>query len=273
MALICVSSAHGSPGATTLALLAAGCWPRPAVVIEADPAGGVLAVRYGLGRTPGLADLAAAVDTHAPSDALWGSAQALPGGLRVVVAPESGDVTVGILDDVAGPLGRWCLPIDNVDVIVDCGRTFTGIPTVALMESASAVLVVARSTADELYPAAHRVHALAERTGCEHLGLVLVGRRPHRPDEVAAQLHVPVLGVVDDDPRTAQAFVRGGGAGRALRRSPLVRSVQALVDDLAVRLGLTDADEPPAHLPSSGSHLVQSLSEAVLSTGEGGAAR
>jgi hypothetical protein len=138
------------------------------------------------------------------------------------------------------------------------------------------VLVVARSTADELYPAAHRVHALAERTGCEHLGFVLVGRRPHRPDEVATQLHVPVLGVVDDDPRTAQAFARGGGAGRALRRSPLVRSVQALVDDLTVRLGLTDvadADAPPAHLQPTGPHLVRSLSETVLSAGERGAAR
>jgi MinD-like ATPase involved in chromosome partitioning or flagellar assembly len=248
MALICVGSAHGSPGATTLALLAAGCWPRPVVVVEADPAGGVLAVRYGLSRTPGLADLAAAVDTHAPAQALWSSAQTLPGGLRVVVAPESGEVTVGILDDVAGPLARWCLRLEDVDVIVDCGRTLPGSPSVALMGAADAVLVVARSTADQLYPSAHRVHALVAQTGCEHLGLVLVGGRPHRAEEVVTQLRVPVVGVVDDDPRTAQAFAAGGGAGRALRRSPLVRSAQGLVDDLAAALGVSAvAVEPAAH--------------------------
>jgi MinD-like ATPase involved in chromosome partitioning or flagellar assembly len=248
MALICVSSAHGAPGATTLALLAAGCWPRPVVVVEADPAGGVLAVRYGLSRTPGLADLAAAVDTHAPAQALWSSAQTLPGGLRVVVAPESGEVTVGILDDVAGPLARWCLRLEDVDVIVDCGRTLPGSPSVALMGAADAVLVVARSTADQLYPSAHRVHALVAQTGCEHLGLVLVGGRPHRAEEVVTQLRVPVVGVVDDDPRTAQAFAAGGGAGRALRRSPLVRSAQGLVDDLAAALGVSAvAVEPAAH--------------------------
>jgi hypothetical protein len=108
MALVCVTAAHGAPGVTTLALLAAGSWPRPAVVVEADPSGGALAVRYGLGRTPGLADLAAAVDTHASVSALWSSAQSLPGGLRVVAAPESGEVTVGILDDVpAGWPAGW----------------------------------------------------------------------------------------------------------------------------------------------------------------------
>jgi tRNA C32,U32 (ribose-2'-O)-methylase TrmJ len=83
---------------------------------------------------------------------------------------------------------------------------------------------------------------------------------------------VPVLGVVDDDPRTAQAFAAGGGAGRALRRSPLVRSVQGLVDDLAARVGLSAADgEPAAHLrsPRPGG----SRREADSSTAAGGAQR
>jgi hypothetical protein len=247
MALICVTSAHGAPGATTLSLLVAGCWPRPAVVVEADPSGGVLAVRYGLGRTPGLADLAAAVDTHAPASALWSSAQSLPGGLRVVPAPESGDVAVGILDDTSGPLARWLQRLEDVDVIVDCGRSHPGSPAVALMSGADAVLVVARAAADQLYPSAHRAHTLAAQTGCHRLGLVLVGNGPHRPEEVTAQLQVPVVGVVDDDARTARAFV-GGGGGRALRRSPLVRSVNVLAGALAAELGVPAKAEVAAHL-------------------------
>ena len=69
------------------------------------------------------------------------------------------------------------------------------------------------------------------------LGLVLVGERPHGSREVTDQLGVRVLGVVADDARTARLLRQGGGA-RALRRSPLVRSVASLVDDLGDRLGI-----------------------------------
>jgi MinD-like ATPase involved in chromosome partitioning or flagellar assembly len=217
------------------------------VVVEADPSGGALAVRYSLGRTPGLADLAAAVDTHAPVSALWSSAQSLPGGLRVVAAPESGEVTVGILDDVAGRLARWLGRHEDLDVIVDCGRSIPGSPTAPLLAAADVVLVVARSTADQLYPTAHRVHALSTEEGAGTVGVVLVGDGPHAAGEVAAQLKVEVLGVVADDPRTAGAFA-GGGTGRASRRAPLVRSVNVLVEGLAARLGVTAETRDPAHL-------------------------
>ena len=248
--MICVTSAHGAPGVTTLSLLIAGCWPRPTAVIEADPSGGVLAVRYGLGRSPGLADLAARVGTHASESALWSSAQTLPGGLRVVVAPESGEVASGILDDVAGSLARWLRQLDGVDVVVDCGRSIPGSPTGALMTVADAVLVVARTSPDQLYSAAHRTHALAAQADAGAVGVVLVGDGPHGADEVADQLKVDVLGVVADDPRTAGAFA-GEGAARSTRRSPLVRSAGTLVDGLAGRLGVTGVVEGAAHLKSA----------------------
>lgn len=267
MALVCVTSAHGAPGVTTLSLLAAACWPRPAVVVEADPSGGVLAVRYGLGRTPGLADLAAAVDTHASASALWGSAQSLPGGLRVVAAPESGEVTVGILDDVAGPLANWLQRLEDVDVIVDCGRSVPGSPTTALMAGADTVLVLARPIADQLYPAAHRAHSLAAQAGAGTVGVVLVGDGPHGAGEVAAHLKVAVLGVVADDPRTAGAFA-GEGTGRASHRAPLVRSVNVLVEGLAVRLGVVAETEDPAHMEATRPRWTNRTSR--VSTAEGG---
>lgn len=267
MALICVTSAHGAPGATTLALLVAGCWPRPTVVVEADPSGGVLAVRYGLGRTPGLADLAAAVDTRASVSALWSSAQSLPGGLPVVAAPESGEITVGILDDVARPLARWLRGLEDVDVFVDCGRSTPGSPTTALMAAADTVLVVARPAADQLYPTAHRVHALATQAGPGAVGVVLVGDGPHGAGEVATQLKVDVLGVVADDPRTAGAFA-GGAAGRASRRAPLVRSVNVLAESLAGRLGVTPEAEDATHGDAPGTRRDDRAS--TLSTSAGG---
>ena len=40
MAVICLTSASGSPGVTTTAVGLAFCWPRPVLLVEADPTGG-----------------------------------------------------------------------------------------------------------------------------------------------------------------------------------------------------------------------------------------
>jgi hypothetical protein len=253
VALMCVGSVRGAPGATTVALCVAACWPRPVALVEADPAGGVLATRYALGRSPGLADLAAAVENHASSGVIWNTAQALPGGLPAVVAPESGEITGGILRDVAGSLGRWCASLDEVDVVADCGRVAADSAALGLVRAADAVLVVCRPRAEELYAAAHRLHALAGTDNGERprgwVGLVLVGRGPHGPDEVTAQLGVPVVGVIEDDPRAATA-IRDGGSARVLRRSLLVRSVQGFVDELTARLGVGAPSEPAPPAPA-----------------------
>ncbi len=45
MGVVTFLSAKGSPGVTTTALLAAALWPRPALLLEADPAGGDVAAR------------------------------------------------------------------------------------------------------------------------------------------------------------------------------------------------------------------------------------
>jgi MinD-like ATPase involved in chromosome partitioning or flagellar assembly len=247
VALVCVGSVRGAPGVTTLALCVAACWPRPVALVEADPAGGVLATRYGLGRTPGLADLAAAVENRGAATVIWNAAQALPGGLAAVVASESGEITAGILRDVARPLGQWCARLEEADVVADCGRVGAGSPALGLVSAADAVLVVCRPRAEELYPAAHRLRHLASGDNGDaprgRVGLVLVGRRPHGPDEIAAQLGVPVVGVIEDDHRSATA-IRDGGSARALRRSVLVRSVQSFVDELPARLGIAVPAEP-----------------------------
>jgi MinD-like ATPase involved in chromosome partitioning or flagellar assembly len=262
VALVCVGSAHGAPGATTLAVLAAGCWPQPVVLVEADSSGGVLAIRYGLGRSPGLADLAAAVGNHAAPAALWSAAQVLPGGLRVVVAPESGEIVSGILADVAPALGMWCAGLGDADVVVDCGRFCPASPIVGVVAAADAVIVAVRPTAEDLYPAAHRVRALAALAPRAVVGVVLVGSRPYDRGEVSGQLGVRVLGVVDDDAPAAR-IISNGGAARALRRSGLARSVAALVDDLTGRLDVP-ASDPEAPVASSGS-----LAAAVKAMGAG----
>lgn len=233
MAVVCIGSVRGAPGASTLAVLAAACWPRPIALIEADPAGGALAVRYRLGRTPGLAGLAALVRHGVEQEALWQHAQMLPGELPVVVAPESGEVTAGILRDCAPALAAWCAGLEDVDVIIDCGRISFRDVTWPLCVAADETIVVARPRAEELYPAAHRLRAMTEEI--PSAGLVLIGDRPHSPNEISSQLGVQVRGVVADD-SWAAGVLTVGGRSRGLRRSSLVRSVRSFVDDLMYRL-------------------------------------
>lgn len=240
MAVVCIGSVRGAPGATTLAVAVAAVWPRPVVLVEADPHGGVLALRYGLSRHPGLTDLAATVRDAPSVEAVLGAAQPLPGsGLPVVVAPESGSVATHVLADVAASLGTWCAEIDGMDVVVDCGRLGPGSPAIPLLETASELVVVARPQADELYAAVHRLADL--RLG-QQAGLLLVGEQPYNPPNVASPFGVRVAGVVADDPRTARMVCTGEGSVWGLRRSLLVRSVQSFVDELVGRLGISPAN-------------------------------
>ena len=233
MSLICVCSAHGSPGVTTTALALAATWPphRRCLLVEADPFGGVLAARYGLGDAPGLSSLAAVARSGIDDDMVWGHAQALPGGIPILVGPRSADEAHAVLRDITRALAGWAGSQTEVDVVVDCGRIAPDSPTLEAMTAASAVLVATRPTLDQLRPAAHRLAAL-EASGAP-AGLLLVGDEPYRPDEVTTNLHASVDGVIAWDPRTAAVLAGTQGAVRDLRRSPLVRSAATLAARLA----------------------------------------
>ena len=97
MTLVCLASQKGAPGVTLTALALGVSWHgatrRRAVLLEADPAGGVLAIRYRLGLEPGLVTLAAAARAGSPGEAgsVWDHAQRLPGGMPAVLAPDGAD--------------------------------------------------------------------------------------------------------------------------------------------------------------------------------------
>lgn len=222
MSLAVFASARGAPGATTAAVAVAG-WLDDSVLVEADPAGGALAVCYGLGREPGLLTLAS---NRSGRSELREHAQVLPGGTAVVVAPETpGQVhhlwqigTRAILDT---------LRASSDSVLVDVGRFGPASPATPLVEDADVVCVVSRPVAEQLIPAASLV------TGLDRAGIVLVGEGPYTSAEVTAQLGVPVLAVLADDRRAADSLVQGG-SGRAVTRSALMRSARVLAEVLAM---------------------------------------
>ncbi|MEM7272976.1 MAG: hypothetical protein AAF547_07865 [Actinomycetota bacterium] len=238
MTLICFASQKGSPGATATALAVAASLQvapgRRKLLLEADATGGTLAIRYRLPVEPGLLTLAAAVRGGLDgSDGLWRHAQELPGGLPVVVCPDGPEQVNAALAAGGAQLGRFLNGLRDVDVMCDVGRLAPDSPILPFVAEASAVLMMARPTAEQLQPAARRMLML--RPLVANLGWVLVGQKPYGPLDVEQTYGFPVVGVMADDPRSVAGLERGVMTKR-LRRQPFIRSARTLADTLSTWL-------------------------------------
>jgi hypothetical protein len=227
-----VGSLRGSPGATTLAVALAAARAdsgRTALVVEADPDGGVIAARFGLGHRPCLTDLAVRARGAVGPDEIWEYAQPLRSRVPVVVGHPSADQCHATLRTGAAGLAPLLGALSDQDVVVDVGRLRPGSPAQALIDAAALAVIVVRSRLEDIDGARPRLAAM------HHGGVVLVGHRPYGPDEVAETLGVPVLGVVPHDSRGAAAVA---GPHRT-RRLPLLRSVAALAAVVGAHLDRT----------------------------------
>jgi hypothetical protein len=233
--LVVVGSARGAPGATTLAL-AITAWLEDAVLVEADPDGGVLAIRHGLGREPGLVTLAAGQPSA--GETLLDHAQRLPGGLPVVVAPESAERATHLWGTAGPALVRMLSAVHDVPVVVDIGRLGPASPARALLPTASLVVVVARPTADQLLAATDRTRAVSGVN--DQVAIALVGEGPYSASDVSGELGCEVLGAIATDARAAGALA-GSGTIRHLARSALLRSARGLAEEIARRCGVPAA--------------------------------
>ncbi len=237
MTLICFASQKGSPGTTAVALaVAAALRPGPGrrkLLLEADAAGGTLAIRYRLPVEPGLLTLAAAVRGGLEPPGLWRHAQELPGGLPVVVCPDGPEQVGAAMSASGGPLGRFLNGLADVDVICDVGRLGSDPPSLAFVAEAGALLMVARPTAEQLQPAARRLALLRPRLA--NLGWVLIGQKPYGAAEVERTYRFPVVGVIADDRRSVVALEQGAMTKR-LQRHPFLRSSVTLAKTLSTWL-------------------------------------
>ena len=268
MTLICFASQKGSPGATATALSVAASLKladgRRKVLLEADTTGGTLAIRYRLPVEPGLLTLAAAVRGGLDnSDGLWRHTQELPGGLPVIVCPDGPEQVHAAMAAGGAQLGRFLNGLRDVDVMCDVGRLSPDSPALPFVAEASAVLMVARPTAEQLQPAARRMLML--RPLVSNLGWVLVGQKPYGPADVEATYDFPVVGVIADDPRSVQLLERGTVSKR-LRRQPFIRSATTLADTLSAWLSpltvAAPADQAPA-APTTASAVTATAAVAV----------
>ncbi|MGW5053952.1 chromosome partitioning protein [Actinokineospora sp. NPDC004072] len=242
--LVSVLSLKGSPGVTTFAVALAARWlaPARALVAEADPSGGDLAVRFSLPSTPGLVSLAAAARRGGEYDLVWRHSQQLPGGLPVIAAPPDADQARAALSAFApvptsgiGVLRATANQPGTV-VIVDCGRVDPGSPALPIVRASDAVVLLSRAHADDL---AHLPRQLPTVGRWSPNPVLLLVGEGYSTAEVARELGVPPLGRVPDDPSGAAVLcgrpnkLRWGRSDPA--RSALGRFAHRVAIELATR--------------------------------------
>lgn len=223
MSAIALTSVRGAPGVTTTSLLLASVLDG-APVVEADLSGGVIAVRYELGREPGLTTLAAA-NPRDPDG--WRDHAQNAGGVPVLVGPDASESTESLWrtagDRLSGVIGRiqpW--------VVVDAGRIHRRTPA---LRDADLVVLLVRPIAEQLVGLTHSIHSI-RRDASGELAIALVGDGPYRSSDIEATFEHPVVAHLPHDPGAAGQLLDGRGGRSTLGRSRLARAVTDLGSDL-----------------------------------------
>ncbi len=246
MGLLAVASAKGSPGVTTTAMIVAGLWSRPSVLVECDPAGGDVAWRMpspvGATLDPqgGILNLLAAGRKSFHPGLVMASSQKIVGGLEVVVGVSSPEQAAGIRQ--WEQLGALFAEVPGVDVIADLGRIGATTPQNALLHSAAAVLFVVDTVPSSIVHLRERLARVHQSGGPMappiYVAVVAEAKRGRAVREVREAIErsaTPVAGVhhLARD-RTGASFFLGQVRGNP-NRTQLVRSARPLVEQLDVR--------------------------------------
>lgn len=219
MKLLTVASLRGAPGVTTTALLLAGTF-TDAVVVEADLDGGVLAVRYSLGREPGLTTFAASGGDAGSS---WRTHAQDAGGIPVLVGPDAPSAAASLWTTAGERITDQLIAADGVAVI-DAGRLRALTPVVARSD---VLAVLVSPVAEQLVALTHRLATLQQSIRGA-VGVVLAGNGPYGAADLESSLDIPVLGDLPDDRNTAEALRVGTGPRARPARSRLARAVTEL---------------------------------------------
>jgi len=246
MALVAFGSVR-SPGLTTTVLALAAGWPeeRPAILAELDPSGGTIAARRAANPDPGLKTLAACGRHYLSPPMVLDNTQRLSNGTAVLLAPSSPDRTVAALAALTPVgLGEVLRSLPGLDVLADCGRIDSRSPALATVCEADVAIFVIRPTVSDIVGLRDRLETLEVASARLRAGILTVGEGPNSASEIAETVHLPVIGTLDWDNRSADFICEGR---RPPSSSKLLRSAQRLAADLARQLpGLPQPDSVEA---------------------------
>ena len=251
--LVAICSAKGAPGVTSTALTLAAAWPGPAVLVEADPAGGDLVYRCRAASggpvfpAPNLVTLAVAVRGGVPgSGVLAEHAQHLACGvdlLQGVAAPAQGRGLSGLWSTIA----QACTASD-VDVIADLGRLDRAAPTLPVAEAADIVLPVAATSLESVMRLREGLRELVGTLNAHRTATVvpmIVGADAHavgdcaQLDELLTTAGIPVQPSLHlpFDPKALSRLEAGESASGRLARTLLIRAARHVTGTLVQRTG------------------------------------
>lgn len=247
MTVIVLVSAGHSPGVTTTAVGLTVAWPRPVLLVDADPhpSQAVLA-GFLQGIDPYGKGLTAVLSAHRErrplgpvlAEATLDLVPAGDGGPSRRFLP--GFVNAGMVDLFAAAWPEFAAALGGAtdDVVVDAGRLGPrGLPP-ALAEVADLVLAVTRTSLVDLVALRLQAPALTALPS-ERLGLLLVGPgRPYTAKEIAEQFQLEVAGSVDWAPEQARVWSHGELPTRGFRLGGYLRSVRRTAEALRLRLAV-----------------------------------
>lgn len=236
MAVIALTSASGSPGVTTTAVALAFLWPRPVVLVEADPTGGsaILAGYFRGTREYDVGIVELALSALSPSDALREAIQLIPDTHVSLLAGTRSRTQAAALRDVWAPLAEALgqLEENGQDVVVDAGRLGISGSPAQLLDAADLTLLVTRTNLPALSAARTWADAIARPSGdLRQSGILLIGEgKPYGAAEVSSVVGQPVVASIADDADDAAVFHRGTHQPKHFATGPYVRSIRASIE-------------------------------------------
>lgn len=244
--MLTIFGVKGSPGATTCALLTAALWPTQALLVEADPAGGDLALRLSgpsgqvLPRSPSIAGLAVEPSGAQGWDRVWQSALQTRVGVSVVCGlVEAEPMGIAVRQHAQAMARR----LAGTETIVDAGRLLPRTLAFPFAVVAEAIVLVVGDGAEQFFHARDLLAGLlpevSAETGTRPSVQAVVVADPRRGSAAATELAsvlaqrglpVAVAGWIAHDRSGLQRWLAGErGAGRSI----LLRSASPVVTEIA----------------------------------------
>lgn len=237
-------------GSTTTTLALAAAWPggREVVAMELDPSGGDLAAWLDVPQHPGLSSLVASAQAHAWPQ-IAAHVQSPQPGFGVLVAPVRATEAAVVVREAASRVVPTLAALEEVAVLVDCGRVVPQAIPPAAFQSAVVALVVRQRPMSGPASVARldRCAEIADVLTAAGVPLIVCvsGPFPYGQGEIAAFISgaaEPVETVeLPEDPHGAAVLAGRPSGRRSAGRSRLVRAAGPVAAALAVRAGLPSA--------------------------------